>query len=306
MKYFSIWASALFLLFSLGCNQSKVKNENHHESLNHNQLRERLTDSISKYKALVGLSVIDIETNDTFSINGTTGFAMQSVYKLPLALAVLNKVEKGQIERNIRVFFSNEMLDKYAWSPLKRQNPGNNFYMSLDSVLMYMMAYSDNLACDILFDLVGGTTEVEKFIGTLGFKNIHLKYTEKEMGEELNRMYVNSSHPNEMSALLKAFYERKIINKINTDYLLNLMINDSTSHKRIIGNLPIGTKVAHKTGTCQESDSLINACNDVGIMYLPNGKRIAIAIFVMNSKESYEETEKLIAILSKEVYDFYK
>ena len=82
------------------------------------------------------------------------------------------------------------------------------------------------------------------------------------------------------------------------------MIHDSTTHKRLIGNLPPGTVVAHKTGT-GFNDTLIHACNDVGIIYLPNGKHLAVAIFVMNAKETIDDTEKLIAVLARQVYDHY-
>ena len=41
----------------------------------------------------------------------------------------------------------------------------------------------------------------------------------------------------------------------------------------------------------------------MGIIYLSNGKHLAVSIFVMNAKEDYNTVEKLIATLTKEIYD---
>ena len=62
------------------------------------------------------------------------------------------------------------------------------------------------------------------------------------------------------------------------------MTETTTGPKRIKGLLPADAVVAHKTGTSPtNSEGLSPATNDVGIITLPNGKHIAIAIFVCNS-----------------------
>ncbi|MBX7203785.1 MAG: class A beta-lactamase [Bacteroidia bacterium] len=270
------------------------------------QLIKSLEQTISRYKATVGLAVYEQQTGDTFSINNHIAFATQSVYKFPLALAVLSRVESGKISLQQKVFLSKEMLDRFSWSPLKKQNPGSNFYMSVDSLLMYMITYSDNLSCDLLFQLLGGTQAVDAFIRNKGFNDIHIKFTEAEVGAKPQRMYENTSSPVAMTRLLEAFHERKILNEANTRYLLNFMINDSTSHMRLLGQLPDSIKAAHKTGTGSWNDTLIGACNDVGIIYLPGKGHVTISVFVMNANENYENTEKLIAILAKDIYDYYR
>ena len=306
MKFTFILRIVIILVAIQLCVPLKLEAQVNKGGKNPTQLRKKLSDIISNYKATVGLSVLELETGDSMSINNNIPFAMQSVFKFPLALAVLNEVEKGKISLKDKVFVSKKMVDRLSSGALKRQNPGSNFYMSVDSLLMYTIAYSDNLACDLLFEVIGGTKVADKFMHQLGYPDIHIKFTELEFGRKPARMYKNSSIPSAMTSLLKAFYERKIISETSTRYLLNFMIKDSTTHKRILGNLPPGTIVAHKTGTGSLSDTLINACNDVGIITMPNGKHLAISVFVMDAKEKYDDTEKLIAILTKEVFDYYR
>ena len=268
-------------------------------------LRKGLLDSAANYDLRVGLSVIELETGDSLLFLQQERFAMQSVYKFPLALAVLDKVERGELSLDHRLFFNKKVLDRYGWSPLKKQNPKSEFTLSVDSVIMYMIAYSDNLACDKLFDLIGGPAMAQNFMRQKGFKDIDIKFTEAQVGEDYRRMDSNACKPAMMSSLLRDFFEGKIIQQNHRDYLLNYMINDSSSHKRILGLLPKEIKVAHKTGTGGTGDTLMIACNDIGIVYLPNGRHLALSVFTGNGHGSYESIERCIAVLSKQVVLYY-
>ena len=272
---------------------------------NHLELRKKISTIASKYKATIGLSVIHLETGDTISLNNNLHFPMQSVYKFPLALAILNEVEKRKLSLQQKVFISKKMLDNFSFSPLKDRNKGDSLWMSVDSLMMYAISYSDNLATDVLFETIGGTKVANDFIHKVGFKNIQIKKTELEIGGNMELMYENNSPPYDISRLLKNFYEGKIVNENSKQILLHYMIVNFSSDKRLKGCLQPNVIVAHKTGTSPFSDTLKNICNDVGIIYLPNGNHLAISTFVINSRENYEATEKIIAILTKEIFDFY-
>ncbi len=62
-----------------------------------------------------------------------------------------------------------------------------------------------------------------------------------------------------------------------------LMTETTTGTKRIKGLLPNGTVVAHKTGTSATVKGVTAATNDVGLVTLPNGRHLAIAVFVSDS-----------------------
>lgn len=64
---------------------------------NTDSLRNKITEYCSNYKATVGISVIFIEDADTLSVNGHKMLPMLSVYKLPIAMCVLNNVDKGDL-----------------------------------------------------------------------------------------------------------------------------------------------------------------------------------------------------------------
>jgi beta-lactamase class A len=68
--------------------------------------------------------------------------------------------------------------------------------------------------------------------------------------------------------------------------------------------LPAGTTVAHKTGMGGKDD-MISAVNDVGVITLPNGQHVSIALFITKTSESVETLERLMAGISRKVFDYY-
>ena len=69
--------------------------------------------------------------------------------------------------------------------------------------------------------------------------------------------------------------------------------------------MPKEIVVAHKTGTSfTTNEGVTPVINDVGIITLPNGKHIALAIFVSESKENRATNEKIIADIAELIYQY--
>ena len=63
--------------------------------------------------------------------------------------------------------------------------------------------------------------------------------------------------------------------------------------------------IGHKTGTGdRNSKGLLIGTNDVGFVYLPNGQRYTIAVFIKDSEESEKATSEIIADISRIVYQY--
>jgi beta-lactamase class A len=61
--------------------------------------------------------------------------------------------------------------------------------------------------------------------------------------------------------------------------------------------------VAHKTGTAGSHKAITAATNDIGIITLPNGTHLAIAVFVSDSAADEATREGVIAKIAKAVLD---
>ena len=268
-------------------------------------LRENIDRIIAGKRAFVGVAICSEDGIDTLSINGAERFPMQSVYKYHLALSVLDLVEKGKIQLKDKIVIGKEDLLPY-YSPLREKYPEGNVELSIDELIRYAVSESDNVACDLLFRLVGGPAVVNDFLLSHDINGISIVATEEEMHKSWDVQYSNWSTPRAAAELLHKFKNKKILTS-TYEYLWDVMVKTTTGPKRLKGILPEGTVVAHKTGTGPENkDGMTSAVNDVGIVVLPNGNKYIIAVFVSDSFETMETNEEIIAKISGAAYDFFK
>lgn len=189
------------------------------------------------------------------------------------------------------------MRDKYA---------GKDFDITVGELIAYAVSESDNNACDILFEMAGGTQKVNDYIHSLGVKDIAIVATEKEMSKSWDVQYTNYARPSAYLQLLQIAYERKKLSKTSHEFLWKTLVEGPTGLKRIKGLLPKGTEVAHKTGTSGTNEKGISAAtNDAGIIRLPNGKDIAVVVFVSDAAADIDTRELVIARTAKAVWDYY-
>ncbi len=271
-----------------------------------NDLRKRIQALTASYKATIGVGIVHIEGGDSLTLNNDHAFPMQSVYKFPQALYVMHLVDKHKLSLSQKVHVSKEDVEPPTWSPLKKKYPQGNIDVTIAELLYYSVSMSDNVACDLLFKVIKGPKNATKYIHALGFKDIHLLSTEHQMHSDMSLQFKNSSSPLSMTKLLKGFYENNYLSDSSYRFLKNLMTESSNSPMRIKGLLPPDIVVAHKTGTGgEDSNHIRSACNDAGIITLPNGNHIALALFVSRSSETYENDEKIMALISKMVFEYF-
>jgi len=269
-------------------------------------LREKIEKIVVREDATVGVGIMNLETGDTIIINGKKRFPMQSVYKFPLALAVLNQIDQGKLSLDQKIHLKKADMLPNTWSPLSKKYPDGDVDIALSEILSLTVSQSDNSGCDILFRLLGGTHPVNSYIHELVGDGIAIVSTEEEMHRDWDVQFKNWSTPGAMLQLLDIFYNGKMLSHESTGFLWNVLTETTTGPRRIKGLLPSGTKVAHKTGSSgSNKDGLTAANNDVGIVTLPNGKHFAIVVFVSNSTKDEKVTDNIIAEISKTTWNFF-
>ncbi|WP_333663368.1 class A beta-lactamase, subclass A2 [Chishuiella changwenlii] len=270
-----------------------------------NNLKQDLEQIISSKNATVGISIKEIETNDTLSINGNLSAPLMSVFKFHIALTVLNEVDKGKLKLNQKFFIRKADLHADTWSPIQEKFPNGEIYLTLDELIRYTVSHSDNNGCDILLNIIGGTDVVQKFINEKGIKDFTIKVNEQQMSHWEN-LYKNTTTPLASTALLEKFYKNKILKKKTTEYLYQVMIETSRGITWMKAGLPKNTELAHRTGMSGTNDENLRvAMNDIGIFKLPNGKHIILSVYLKEITESFEDTEKIIADITKAVWNYY-
>lgn len=265
-----------------------------------NELRARIEQISQAAQGRVGVTATVIETEESVTLNGNQQFPMQSVYKFPIAMAVLAQVDQGKLklDQKIRVEPSDVLQGSRI---LDEKSQGMEF--SLAELLKYMVSESDGTSCNVLLRLVGEPRIVTEYLRSLGVNDIVVANTEKELAQDPAVKYRNYATPDATVLLLRDFHEGKGLSKSSQALLLQLMTETTTGPKRIKGLLPDGTVVAHKTGTSSTVNGVTAATNDVGLVTLPNGRHMAIAVFVSDSQANDAIREEVIAKVAKAAWD---
>ncbi|MBD2056917.1 class A beta-lactamase, subclass A2 [Oculatella sp. FACHB-28] len=268
-----------------------------------NELYNQIEQISNTAQGRVGVTATVLETGETVTLNGDRQFPMQSVYKFPIGMAVLAQVDQGKLDLEQRVQVQpDDFVSDFQHSPIRDANP-QGVELSVAELLKYMVSESDGTACDVLLRLVGGPEVVTEYLRGLGINDIVVADTEKELGQDSALQYRNYATPDAAVALLHALHEGQGLSDSSQALLLQLMTETTTGLQRIKGLLPEGTVVAHKTGSSGTVDGITAATNDVGLVTLPDGRHLAVAAFVSDSRADDATREEVIAKVTRAAWD---
>ena len=256
-------------------------------------------------KGQVGAAATLLGTDQAVVIGGDGRYPMQSVFELPLAMTVLAAVDRGDLalDQAVRVEPSDFVSDRQH-SPIRDQNP-DGVTLPLADLLRAAASGSDGTAADVLLGLVGGPDAVTAYVRGLGVDGLTVAVTEKDMGRDAQAQFQNWATPEGAVGVLVALDEGRGLSAESRDHLLRLLTETPTGPNRIRGRLPEGTPVAHKTGSSRTVDGVTAATNDVGIITLPDGRRVAVAVFVSDSPADDATRERVIADVARAAYDVW-
>jgi beta-lactamase class A len=267
-------------------------------------LREQIVELSKPAKGIVGVSVLGLEDRDTLNVHGNAKLVMHSTIKLPIAMAVLHLVDSGLFTLDKTIKVKKKEMRPDTWSPLRDKYPDGGEF-TIGQLLSYMVSQSDNDACDIILNFLGGADQVEDYIHMIKVTGINVEAGEAEMAKSWEVQYTDWAKTIDMVKLMDKIYTGNVLSPASKDFLIKILQETTTGPKRIKGLLPAGTVVAHKTGTSPTNAAgLSPATNDVGVITLPNGKHVAIAIYVCNSTADEATRESVIANIAKVVYDY--
>ena len=235
-------------------------------------LQNELAMLVTSKSTDVGIAAIDLKTGETVSVRGNNRYPMASTVKVAVAATYLSYVEKG--ERSL-----DDAIGGTTASSLMRR----------------MLVHSDNHATDLLIRNLGGPETVQKWLDWHHVEGLRIDRTIAQLLRDKRDLHDvrDSATPLAFAKFLKRLDSGYLIGDKSKAYLLDLMAQCMTGRNRMKSLLPDGTRVEHKTGT------LNGLTDDVGFITLPNGHRIAVAIFARGGSNR----PSAIAEAAKTVYD---
>ena len=267
-------------------------------------LRSKIAAYISAKHINAGVAIMHLEKGDTLSVNGHEHYPMMSVCKFPQAITLLHLIDSGKLSRDGKVHITPYDLTQPTHSTLQKDHPKAPFDLSIAEALAYSIGQSDNITSNVIFAMDGGPAAVEAYIHSLGVAEIGVGVDYRHMRND--SLYRNWITPVAATMLLNKFFTGKILTDTSRATIWKAMVEAPNGKDRLPALLPAGTVIGHKTGTAgRDSANITAAFNDIGIMQLPGGGHIAVAVFIAKTSLADEENAKTIAEIGKMVWDYY-
>jgi beta-lactamase class A len=290
----------------------------------------RLASIAPHFDGVVGVTAIDLESGRRYTLNGGVAFPMASVYKVPIAIALLQRVDRGEVSLTDEVTLRGD--DFHAGhSPIADEAKGQPVTLSVGALLARMAGESDNSAVDYVLAHYVSPKQVMAVLHKLGVHGIDVSRPEAMIiGEILDLGDVIVTHdgydkriaamtvkqhadgerkfwndrrdtatPDGMAELMAKLYRHRVgLSAESEEILLRILRETTTGADRLRAGLPKEAVVAHKTGT------MPGTLNDAGIITSPDGRHhIAIAVLTKHSHADEAVRAKIVAAAAKAVYD---
>jgi metallo-beta-lactamase class B len=243
----------------------------------------------------LGVTVRLLETGEWVARDAAGRYPMQSVYKLPIAMAALAAVDRGALRLDQPVTITpRDYVGAAQRSPVRDRWPAGTA-LPLREVLRYNTAESDGSACDVLLRLLGGPARVRAWLAGVGVTEVHVASTEREIGADPAVQYRNWATPRGVDRLLRAVHERRGLSDSAAALLRRDLVETPTGPGRLRAGVPAGTTVAHKTGSSGARRGVAAATNDVGVVTLPDGRHLAVGVLLADARGSDAARDAVIA-----------
>jgi len=273
-----------------------------------------------------------LESGMTLAMNDSDAFPMASTFKIAVAGAVLAQVDSGHLTLDQLIAVDPKLV--LESEGIAEIFPFHGVSASVRNLIESMLTRSDNTATNVLTQLAGGPAAVTAWVRSVGVEGVRVdgdtngivarffgvQQGEESVQDQLKKAIAanpslgdldskpnaafdddprDTATPKAMVLLLTRIVDGHVLSSASTDVLLGSMERCITGLKRLRGMLPPDTPVKDKTGT------IGGTVNDVGIITLPDGHgRVAIAIYIKKSARPFEDRERVIAQISRTVYDY--
>jgi beta-lactamase class A len=249
----------------------------------------------------IGVAAIDLATGTNIAILGDQLFPMASTSKIAVAATYLEMVEQGKYSLTSEFPLLIPVRSAKFSSPAAPVRKGE--YMSAIDLIEIMITRSSNPATDALIAAVGGTAKVNDWVKRQGIEEFSIDRdiaTLVRDDGEFDPVYHiderDAATPKAMVQLLQGLYQGKYLSAESRQVILGAMSRTVTGKRRIPALIPEDAAVSHKTG------SLRNTSSDIGIIEAPDGRAMAVAIYVTGQGTRRNREEK-IATIARALYD---
>lgn len=253
-------------------------------------LEDRLTAIGLGFDGYPGIAVVDLENGELAALNGDQWFPQQSVSKLWVAIAALDRAEQGELDLGETATVRFEDLTLFYQPVRKLVLANGSFSASYEEFIRRALTESDNTANDMVLRRVGGPDAVRDMLADKELSGIRFGPGERAMQStiaalEWRQSYaleenffkarklvpvaarreafdayvtdpVDGAQPAAVARALARLAQGELLGPEASARMLGWLGEVKSGPNRLKGGLPAGWGIAHKTGTGQVLDTV--------------------------------------------------
>ena len=219
-----------------------------------NTLVKRLNDSCDALPFQTSWYLKDLTTGERADRGGSVPVPSASTRKISIMMAGLAAVHAGKLALDQKVTIESRYQDNESGT-FQHLTPG--FWITFRDALVMMIIVSDNTCTGLVADLVG-LANIQRYCESVGMTGtIHRYGIPSKVGRDHSLEQVTTTTPNDQGLLLELILrgttEKEVAARLGvTPELCRLGLDILSWQKlktRLPSQLPLGTKIGHKTGT---------------------------------------------------------
>lgn len=218
----------------------------------------------------LGVAVLDTHDGRRFAWRGDERFRMCSTFKMPLAAAVLRRVDQGRERLDRRVTYGREVL--MGNSPVVEKHLGQG--MTIAALCDATITYSDNASANLLLDALEGPAALTRFLRAIGDQTTRCDRREPELNTGAPDDPRDTTTPAAIIETWKTLLTTDTLSAASRKQLTAWVVANRTGDKRLRAGLPRGWKVGDKTGNNGKDTT-----NDIAVIWPPGRKPLFISAF---------------------------
>ena len=271
------------------------------EAIYASSFEQRIAELASPAQGRIGVAAIDLATGEEIMVLGDQLFPMASTSKIAIAATYMEMVEQGRYSLTSEFPLMMPVASAKYSSAKAPVRPGQ--YMPAIDLIEIMITRSSNPATDALLAAVGGPAVVNDWMRRHGITNFSINRDiatlVRDDGEHNPAVHIDTrdaATPRAMVRLLAGLQRGDYLSDESRRVILSAMSRTVTGKRRIPAHIPLEARVSHKTG------SLFNTSSDIGLVECPDGRVIAVAIYVTGQGTKLAR-EQRIAAIARALYD---
>jgi beta-lactamase class A len=249
----------------------------------------------------IAVAYYDLRSGTTLLRNEHEVFHAASTMKVPVMLGIFEAVTRGELRLDQRVLVRNDFVSIYDGSHYAleaREDSDPTLYdlmgteVTLEELVQRMIDRSSNLATNLVIELIGAP-RVMALMKQIGAEKIQvLRGVEDDKAYEAGMNNTTTAH--DLMLIFKTLAEMRAVSPEASRKMVDILLLQE-HNDGIPAGLPVGTRVAHKTGF------ITRISHDAGLVFAPDGSQYVLVVLTRGFAKG-ADAERVIAEISKAVW----